>query len=55
MKTWINLPPPESIAIALTRPDSELWKGAYNIEHRALQLYSYSYSYNLIMEHTRYI
>eukprot|EP01047_Picozoa_sp_COSAG01_P053391 COSAG01_NODE_5719_length_4077_cov_50.179990_2_plen_231_part_00 len=35
MKTWINLPPPESKAIALTRPDSELWKRAYNIEHRA--------------------
>eukprot|EP01047_Picozoa_sp_COSAG01_P085352 COSAG01_NODE_18720_length_1057_cov_167.760960_1_plen_173_part_00 len=33
--TWINLPPPESKAIAFTRPDSELWKRAYNIEHRA--------------------
>ena len=35
MKTWAHLPDPKTYAEAMSRPDAELWKQAFNKEHEA--------------------
>ena len=35
MKTWAHLPDPKTYAEAMSRPDAELWKKAFNKEHEA--------------------
>ena len=35
LKTWAHLPDPKKYEEAMSRPDAELWKKAFNKEHEA--------------------